>query len=203
MKLTSLLKKGAIAIASLTVLGVVSASKASYSQPAPGQSGFYCDTSESIPTTVYQNTQGGREPWIKWSSSIFPPPYTPLTRCKQVSDRLETYWRNRELKLITVGKMNGQNVICTASRVNGRWEKLIYTLKPGQDPIRTLNNFLAWREGQAGTPSLFESTVRQRPYIDVSDRLEYDTEVETPTRSETIVQPERKPNIPAGREELF
>ncbi|HBQ98062.1 MAG: hypothetical protein J7524_15590 [Roseofilum sp. Belize BBD 4] len=57
-------------------------------------------------------------------------------------------------------------VICTASQVNGRCEHLIYTLKAGQDPIATLYNFLAWREGQAATPSLFESSQPSAPYID-------------------------------------
>jgi Circadian oscillating protein COP23 len=99
-----------------------------------------------------------------------PVPATPQQRCEEVSGRLETYRRNGQLKFITVGRMNNQNVICTASQINGRCEGLIYTLKPSQDAIRTLNNFLAWREGQAGAPSLSES--RQVPYIDVSSRLD-------------------------------
>lgn len=136
-----------------------------------GQSGFFCDTSSGTPVTLYQNRQGGVEPWIRWTSDYFSGSgYTPVQRCQEVSGRLETYRRNGQLKFITVGRMNNQNVICTASQINGRCEGLIYTLKPRQDAIRTLNNFLAWREGQAGAPSLSES--RQVPYIDVSSRLD-------------------------------
>jgi hypothetical protein len=86
-----------------------------------------------------------------------------------VSGRLEKYRSNEQLKYITVGIMNGQKVVCTASQVNGRCEDLIYTLKPNQDAVQTLNNLLSWREGQAGAPSLYESG--EIPYIDVSERL--------------------------------
>ncbi|PPT05903.1 hypothetical protein CKA32_003931 [Geitlerinema sp. FC II] len=70
---------------------------------------------------------------------------------------------------ITAGRMNGENVICTASQVNGRCENLIYTLRPGADVIQTLQTLMAWREGQAATPSQRESG--QVPYINVGDRL--------------------------------
>ncbi|KKD39271.1 MAG: COP23 domain-containing protein [Limnoraphis robusta] len=46
-------------------------SQSSKAQLAPGQRGFFCDTSTGIPTTVYQNSQGGREPWIQWESEAF------------------------------------------------------------------------------------------------------------------------------------
>lgn len=148
----------------------------SRAQPAPGQSGFFCDLSytyANYPVTFYQSSAGNREPWIMWAFEGFSDAgYDPATRCQQVSGRLETYRRNRELNLITVGTMNGQRVICTASPTNGRCDQLIYTLKPGADAIATLNNFLAWREGQASTPSLFESSAGQRPVIDVGSHIE-------------------------------
>lgn len=143
----------------------------SLSQPGPGERGFWCDTSSGLPTTTYKNSQGGYEPWIRWVSNYFiGSGYDPVTRCREVSARLETYRRNQQLKFITVGYMNRQPVICTASQVNGRCEGLIFTLKPGQDAVRTLHTFLAWREGQAATPSLYESG--EMPYIDVRDRIE-------------------------------
>ncbi|MGL5063681.1 MAG: COP23 domain-containing protein, partial [Microcoleus sp.] len=96
--------------------------------------------------------------------------------CQLVSQRLETYRRNRELKYITTGQMNGQNVICTSDRVNGVCQNLIYTLRPGQDPIASLYNLLAWRQGQVGMPSVDESN--QIPYIDVREKLSENTENE-------------------------
>jgi hypothetical protein len=153
---------GAIAIGSLAL-----SAKPSQSQSA---SGFTCDASSGSPATVYQNRQGAREVWINWVSGHFTESgYDPITRCREVSGRLETYRQNKQLKFVTVGYMNGQRVICTASQVNGRCEGLIYTLKPGQDAVRTLYQFMGLREGQAGAPSLSESG--EIPYIDVRPRL--------------------------------
>lgn len=153
---------GAIAIGSLAL-----SAKPSKSQST---SGFTCDASSGSPATVYQNRQGAREVWINWVSGHFTESgYDPITRCREVSGRLETYRQNKQLKFVTVGYMNGQRVICTASQVNGRCEGLIYTLKPGQDAVRTLYQFMGLREGQAGAPSLSESG--EMPYIDVRPRL--------------------------------
>jgi Circadian oscillating protein COP23 len=141
-------------------------------KPSQGQStsGFTCDASSGSPATVYQNRQGAREVWINWVSGYFTESgYDPITRCREVSGRLESYRQNKQLKFVTVGYMNGQRVICTASQVNGRCEGLIYTLKPGQDAVRTLYQFMGLREGQAGVSSLSESA--SIPYIDVRPRL--------------------------------
>jgi hypothetical protein len=163
---TKVLAATAWALSGLTV-----ASQPSYPQRAPGKSGFRCSTSTGAPVTVYQNPQGAVEPWIEWTSHYFSASgYDPATRCQLVSQRLETYRRQRVLKYITVGQMNGQNVICTASQLNGRCQNLIYTLRPGQDPIGSLYNLLAWRQGYVGMASFDESS--KIPYIDVRGKLE-------------------------------
>ncbi|MBD2518377.1 hypothetical protein H6G93_26095 [Nostoc sp. FACHB-973] len=175
-----ILATGAIAISAVS----------NVQQPGWAQNakGFYCDTSTGKPITMYRNSDGGLEPWIRWTSSFFEKGgYDSLTRCQEVSGRLETYRQQKQLKLITVGIMNRQRVVCTASQVNGRCEGLIFTLKPGQDAVKTLNNLLAWREGQAGAPSLYESG--EIPYIDVSSRLGSDeTPVVSPNNSEPTPQ---------------
>lgn len=166
---TLLATTGAIALSSL-IMG---------KEPAQSQtaSAFYCGmAANGLPATIYRNRDGRTEPWIVWRSDFFSDAgYNPEERCRQVSARLESYRSNRQLTFITVGTMNGENVICTASRINGRCENLIFTLKPGQDAIRTLNTFLAWREGQAGAPSLFESSGTNNRYIDVRERLGEDS----------------------------
>lgn len=183
MKSTSYFRNFTVSL--IIVIGGMLTIKPSMSQSARG---FSCDTSSGSPTTIYQNSQGGREPWIHWNSDAFADSgYDPLTRCQQVSSRFETYRQNRQLKYITVGIMNEQNVICTASNVNGRCEGLLFTLKPEQDPIATLYKLLAWREGQAGVPSLSESGAA--PYIDVSDRLEYNNTIAPDNILKNNIQP--------------
>jgi hypothetical protein len=137
-------------------------------QPIEGQKGFYCDTSGSVPSTVYQNAEGVKEVWIKWVSDTLAN-YDPLTRCQQVSDRFEKYRLSQQLKYITV---------CTASKINGACEGLLFTLKTGQDPLTTLYKLLDWQRDKASDPSLSESA---SAYIDVSDRIEYDGVPSKPT----------------------
>ncbi len=183
--LTKVLTATAIAFSSMTV-----AVAPSYGQTSPRQTGFWCRTSTGVPATVYQNSQGAIEPWIEWTSDYFSGSgYDPITRCQLVSQRLEIYRRNRELKYITAGRMNGQNVICTADRINGVCQNLIYTLRPGQDPIDSLYNLLAWRQGQVGMPSAEESG--QIPYIYVGDKLGENTveEAQLPPFSPPEEQP--------------
>ncbi|HIK07726.1 MAG TPA: hypothetical protein IGS40_24055 [Trichormus sp. M33_DOE_039] len=182
--LRAVITTGAIAIGAVSIL----------QQPGWTQHtrGFYCDTSTGNPITMYRNSSGGREPWIRWTSNFFQNSgYDIWTRCREVSSRLEIYRQQKRLRFITVGIMNRQRVVCTASKINGRCERLIFTLKPGQDAIATLDNLLAWREGQTETPSLYESA--SSPYIDVSSHLESDT---TPVVSPSNSQPE--PQTPAS-----
>jgi hypothetical protein len=139
------------------------------------QSGFRCDTSGDLPTTLYQSTQGTAEPWIKWQSDHFSGSgWSPEARCQEVSSRLETYRQNKQLKYVTLGTVNNQSVICVASQEGGKCEGIIYTLKPGQDGLQALNNLFAWRKGEQGLESNYES-VTAIPYIDVGARLDNTT----------------------------
>ncbi|MGL5065843.1 MAG: COP23 domain-containing protein, partial [Microcoleus sp.] len=92
--LTKVLAATVIALSNATLAVVPS-----QAQPLPRQTGFWCRTSTGLPATVYQNPQGAVEPWIEWTSDYFSGSgYNPITRCQLVSQRLETYRRNRELK---------------------------------------------------------------------------------------------------------
>ncbi len=183
-------------LANVFALGVISITSIflveSPSQAQRGQ-GFYCDTSGGSPATMYQSSQGGTEKWISWDSNFFADAgWTPAARCGEVSNRLESFRAAKLLKYVTVGRMNGENVICTASEKNGRCSGLIYTLKPGQDAIRTLYTFFGLREGSAGVPVLSESA--EIPYIDVTKRLGNDAAVATPTAPK-IQSPMRNPSV--------
>ena len=145
-------------------------------QPPIAQSGFRCDTSGDAPTTIYQSSQGSPEPWIQWVSDHFTGSgWSPDARCQEVSSRLETYRRNKKLRYVTLGTVNNQSVICVASQDQGPCEGIIYTLKPGQDGIQALNNLFAWRKGEEGLQSNYES-VTAIPYIEVGSKLEETSE---------------------------
>jgi hypothetical protein len=191
---TNVLTLAAIAITSVSLLP-------SPSEAQRGQ-GFYCDMSGGSPATMYQNSQGGTEKWISWDSNFFADAgWTPAARCNEVSNRLESFRTAKLLKYVTVGMINGERVICTASEKNGRCSGLIYTLKPSQDAVRTLYNFFGLREGQAGVPVLSESA--EIPYIDVSKRLGNDAsantpKVQTPVQTPAVKTPAVKPQTSPG-----
>jgi len=160
-----------VSLTNLLVTGVVTLlASASISQPSQAQDGqgFYCDTSRNNPVTVYENYRGDTEPWIRWTSNYFRNAgYDSLTRCQEVSERLENYRRNRDLRFVTIGHLNGQNVICTANQFNGRCDGLILTLKPNEDPERAISNLFAWRS--TGAP--YARGRDRTPYIDVREHL--------------------------------
>ena len=169
MKLPTL--KYQFGVTALAIAGCLTAITSFSSVQAQTQRGFKCDTSSSIPTTMYHNAQGGKEPWIKWVSEHYSSAnWTPLSRCQAVSERLEEYRRNGKLKYVTLGMQNNQQVICVASRDNGPCEGIIYTLRPGQDGIAALNNLFAWGSGQQNLEPNYESAA-EIPYINVEERL--------------------------------
>ena len=170
MKLPNLRAKSsltALAIASTIIsLGSINSTQ------AQSEKGFRCDVSTSIPTTMYHNAQGGKEPWIKWISGHFSGSnWTPLSRCQVVSKRLEEYRIKGKLKYVTLGMENQQQIICVASRDNGPCEGIVYTLKPGQDGVAALNNLFAWGSGQQNLDSNYESS-SIIPYINVGEKLQ-------------------------------
>lgn len=150
----------------------VATTQPSFAQQTPIQKGFRCDTTAKVPTTVYQNSQGQAEPWIVWQSDYFSGSgWNPQARCKEVSSRLETYRSQGKLKYATLGTENNQPVICVASKNQGPCEGMIYTLKPGQDGVATLNNFFAWASGQEDIQSSYESST-EVPYINLTEQLD-------------------------------
>ena len=156
---------------SLVIISCLMAMVSMESVRAQTKKGFYCSTDSGTPTTIYQNSQGTAEPWIKWVSEHFSEAkWTPLARCETVSERLEQYRQAGKLKYVTLGMENDQQIICVASRDNGPCEGIVYTLKPGQDGIAALNNLFAWGSGQQNLESSYESS-SFIPYINVGKRL--------------------------------
>ncbi|MEM8674845.1 MAG: COP23 domain-containing protein [Cyanobacteria bacterium P01_G01_bin.67] len=207
--------KSKISLVYLTLVGCLSANAPSLAKPialpslaqipnstqnptptiSPGitQSGFRCDTSGDVPTTMYQSSQGNPEPWIQWVSDHFTGSgWSPDSRCQEVSARLETYRKNKQLRYVTLGTVNNQSVICVASQDQGPCEGIIYTLKPGQDGIQALNNLFAWRKGEEGLQSNYES-VTAIPYIDVGARLD-ETQAAEPINIESPIPAEPSTN---------
>ncbi len=156
--LTPFVTAGAIA------LGITTFSQSSQGQNAAAR-GFFCDTSSGVPVTIYQNTQGTQEPWIRWVSNAFGSSgYDPQTRCQEVSGRLETYRRNKQLKYITVGMsggpiFNGNGLLIG---INGRVKN--------RDPDFGV---YAFEDGSEPSPAMLQQMVNSSWGIPISTYLQF------------------------------
>ncbi|MDJ0735891.1 MAG: COP23 domain-containing protein [Nostocaceae cyanobacterium] len=173
MKLQSLIitvSASAIALSSSMSLHQPAQAQSNFGQPTEG---FYCDSSGSVPVTKYVNRRSGNiETWIRWSSNHFSNSgYDNLNRCQKVSRNLEIFRQKKILNFIKIGRRNNQNILCVAREENGKCEGIIYTLKHNQDPIKTLKQFMALREGKADAVPREESG--SLPVIDMREKFNY------------------------------
>lgn len=125
---------------------------------------FYCGTSNGAPATIVRSPRGN-VPVIRWTFDVFPPPLTPEERCKIVSQRFQEFQNQNKLRYITTGQMNGQLVVCVANRKDGDCTGLLFTLKPGSDPRRTLERLLNYNALSSGNP--LNQSSSERLYVDM------------------------------------
>jgi len=128
-------------------------------QASPSAQGFVCGTSQGVPSTNAIKRDGSQVPVIRWTSTIFESAgWSQERRCKEVSNRFDTYLKQGRLAFITTGRINALPVICTTNRRGGACDGLLYTLKPGQNATATLRNLLEIRVKARGP--LNETTSR-------------------------------------------
>ena len=131
---------------------------------------FFCgSTRQGVPVTMARNVERQNFPVIYWTSNNFPGNLTPRNRCEEVSRRFQAAQDNQQLKYITIGNMNGQQVMCTSDRVNGICLDLLFTLRPGSDPRNIIMRMLDSRGLLSGRA--IEQSDDQRLYINFSAYL--------------------------------
>lgn len=129
---------------------------------------FVCGSWQGTPATLAR-TDKGDVPVILWTSDYFTGSgYDPQTRCQIISEKFQEYYSDGRLKYLTTGRENGMNVICAAKSNNGGCNGTLFTLKPGSDPGKTLQDLLAVRDRASGP--LYESSA-SRVYIDIEEYL--------------------------------
>ncbi|NEP04269.1 MAG: hypothetical protein F6K34_05195, partial [Okeania sp. SIO4D6] len=131
---------------------------------------FYCDRGKNgIPTTFVKTPQGTYTV-IRWVSNYFlSAGYSPLTRCRQVSDKFQFFYDDGRLDYITTGIVNRQPVICVSGRKGGPCQGVLFTLKPQQSASETVQKLFDIRVG-ASTGPLYESG--SRFYLNFNDYIE-------------------------------
>lgn len=151
----------------------------------PSDAKFLCGTSQGAPATVVQ-TARGKITVIRWVSNVFGENYAPDYRCRVVSAKFQQFHQDGKLNYLTTGISNGQPVVCVANAKGEPCSGVLFTLKPGSDPLNTLTRLMNVRV-QAG-PALNESTagsseVGNEQYIDVANFLST-----APTDNSSVVE---------------
>jgi hypothetical protein len=146
-------------IASLSAISVlvgVAALSAIAPVKAQEKPKFTCGMSNGVPATLALTSEG-YSPVIRWKSGYFAADgYDPLYRCQVVSPKFEKYHKQGILNYLTTGVHSGNNIVCVAKEKDGPCTGVLFTLKPGSDPMTTLRRLLDVRS-QAG-PALNESS---------------------------------------------
>ncbi len=147
--LATIVTAGAIALGGLSIS----------SQPSQAQSTtFFCGKKSDGTFVTVANTRRGAVEVIRWVSDHFSGSgYTPQVRCQEVSSRFQSYHSRGMLNFITAGYLNGQPAVCVGDGTSPcSSDRLLFTLKPGQNAARTIQQLFNIRAGASGP--LFESS---------------------------------------------
>ncbi|MGK7922886.1 MAG: COP23 domain-containing protein [Trichodesmium sp.] len=139
-------------------------------QPVIRTNKFYCERGQnSIPTTFVKTPQGTYSV-IRWVSNYFSSAgYSPMTRCRQVSDKFQLFYDDGRLDYITTGIVNRQPVVCVSGQKGGPCQGVLFTLKPQQNASETIQKLFDIRVS-ASTGPLYENS--SRFYLNFNDYLE-------------------------------
>jgi len=137
-------------------------------QPATS---FQCRSSDDVNFTVALSQNGNvSDPIIVWASDAFSSSgYTPERRCQAVTQRLNDALAENDYTLrglyLTVGRVNGQSVVCTvaSTRSGCNRDNVLFTLSSNpRNPEQVLYNLSARTTG---------TTVQESgglPYVDLN-----------------------------------
>jgi hypothetical protein len=150
---------------------------------------FYCGKLDNTPTTMAK-TRRGPVPIISWKFPGFGENYTPEDRCQIVSAKFQAYYEDDSINYLRAAYLNKQPVICAAKRKGDPACAVLFTLKSGSDPNRTLRQLLNIRD-RTSNVILQESYVPTAPTeVDLNDFLD-----KAPVAAGAIGEPE--PTKPA------
>ncbi|MGD1914208.1 MAG: COP23 domain-containing protein [Rivularia sp. (in: cyanobacteria)] len=123
--------------------------------------------------------------------------YNPQRRCEEVSSRFQRHYNQGSLDFITAGYLNNQPAICAGNGgIPCTSEKLLFTLKPGQNAANTIQQLFNIRTGAAGP--LYESTrrVSQSSSVSVVDMNKFLREAPVVNTKTPVRTPVKTPTTP-------
>lgn len=116
---------------------------------------FQCEYRERTYTTVATRVSNGRKTsLINWNKGGLGE-YSDPERCDKVTSRLQRLEDSGQLKHLTYGIVNAENVICGIASIkhDGCFNhNMIYTLRAGADPIAKVSQLEGVAKGRVGSP---------------------------------------------------
>ncbi|WP_299490022.1 COP23 domain-containing protein [Acaryochloris sp. IP29b_bin.137] len=144
---------------------------------------FSCGQSQNAPTTLAKTKQGFVAV-IRWTSEHFAGSgWTPEARCQKVSGLFEQYYREGSLNYLTTerDRTTRQNVVCVAPAPKKKCTGILFTLKPGSNPGKTLQRLMDLRVRASQDPL---NETNRRIYIKMDEFLNSRPTIDaTPTAS--------------------
>lgn len=118
-------------------------------------SSYNAQLDKKVPTTIAWKSEDRRAivQWTKPMSNY----WSPEKRCEQVSTQMNQAFQADNVKFLTNGKMNGQNVICTATEVRGDCQNLLMTLRSEDKPLLFLDELRNTLNGKSSEPNIHTS----------------------------------------------
>jgi hypothetical protein len=165
----------------LTALTFTLSATPGWSQTKTNQISFFCRSittsssyPETVPATVVFIPESRRyQSIIAWKSDSFPNTvWTPQKRCEVISQKFQDFYNQDRLRYMTTGQIKGLGVICAAqSRETCNSQNQLFTVKPGSDPQKVLEQLIALASGRTTegvsqtTNSVMWETVNNQKYL--------------------------------------
>ncbi|QDL09190.1 hypothetical protein DP113_15870 [Brasilonema octagenarum UFV-E1] len=131
---------------------------------------YFCGVNrDGVPTTYARNALGRKIPLISWQRN-WNNKFSQRARCEAVSARFQTASVDGVLNYLTTGTMNGQKVLCAASRYGGTCNYLLLTLRASDDASQVIENLRQMGYTASG-PIVQSDDESHQTYIDMNQLL--------------------------------
>lgn len=155
----------------LAASAIALSSIATMARPIQAQTTTYfcAPNKDGVPTT-YARTMSGKKialfSWMRtWNQA-----YSAKARCELVSARFQNASRDGVLNYLTIGYINGQQVLCAASRYGDTCSHLLLTLRPEDNASRVIETLRQMGYTASG-PIVQSDTASPYVYVDVNQIL--------------------------------
>jgi hypothetical protein len=154
------------ALCAIALGSIATMSQSSYAQTNT----YFCGTNkDGIPTTYARTATGRKIPVISWQRN-WNNKFSAKARCEVVSARFQNASVDGVLNYLTTGNMNGQKVLCAASRYGGTCSLLLLTLRADDDAGQVIENLRQMGYTASG-PIVQSQDGSPQVYIDMNQLL--------------------------------